>query len=97
MLFVRSPDQTPQSAVCHAECANHQLLRPEHRHIPDCPLQPRPAIMPLQLGLNPNHHPFIMGEDPFVLPRPPSLPQGPTDIVGSHNAALLMGNPITFL
>ena len=79
MHFVRDPHQTPRSAARHAERANRQLLSPEHRRIPDRPLQPQPAIMPLQLGLNPNHHPFIMGEDPFILPPlPPPLPRGPS-------------------
>jgi len=79
MHVVRDPHRTPRSAARHAERANRLLLSPEHRRLPAHPPQPQPAIMPLQLGLHPNNHPFIMGEDPFVLPPPPpSLPHGPS-------------------
>ena len=77
MHVVRNPHHTPRSAARHAERANRLLLSPEHRHIPQN--QAPPVIMPLQLGLNPNHHPFLLGEEPFMLPPPPpSLPPGPS-------------------
>ena len=79
MHVVWNPHHTLRSAARHAEQANCLLLSPEHRHIPQN-LQPQaaPVITPLRLGLNPNHHPFLLGEEPFMLPPPPpSLPPGP--------------------
>ena len=78
MHVIRNPHHTHRSAARHAERANRLLLSPEHRRIPQNQTPP-PVIMPLQLGINPNNHPFLLGGDPFMLPPPPpSLPPGPS-------------------
>ena len=77
MHVVRNPHHMPHSAAHHAERANCLLLSPEHHRTPQN--QASLVIIPLQFGLNPNNHPFLLGEDPFMLPPPPpSLPPGPS-------------------